>query len=573
MKKLRMISALVASVVVLSGCNVQIFEEKQAERITSYQEYEQDELEYDLFYVKNGTRFSPVYAGSSCSNFGINGSSDKRTAAPIRSLNRARLYWFKGDEDMIPPHYKGEIIGYKSLSASAFKEVTLERFEDIGYTFGIYGGIIGPGDYYYMDREHCTVEGSYADKLLDLAPSSEIRIVSIDSQPVTNFVDPESGVFKGFEPNQKCLVEFYSGTQLYRENIYADMHMLQAYEIFTYDSSYISDTSHGYQAFSTPKDLMSGYYIINGQGFFRYYSHERGEGPDDDDMNTRYYNSEGEMIKEYSQQYSINIPQKVRDLKVTLTYGNIGDDLDRGTPIQCYAESPAGEGYYLVNNPERRTLTLELSVAQAGTWTLNVIPKSLEITNIEWDSSSVWEDTTLEDQFFTIADGQNEFKMFYVPIEGDFDSQIHGSVIAPDGQTFNLNGSTNTRFLYLQLPYMRSGDWEVKIYYYASMNTIGDIIITPYGDGLEETEIIVSPEIRPDGWEEDTEGPAEDFSSSDGTTTTTTTTPSGGTGQTGSGNSGIIHSNEYNEANNHETTVTPNTDDGMITVLPEREDP
>ena len=518
-KKSKSVIAMALTAILISGCNVQIFETKQVAAATSFVEYSEDEMQYDLFYVKNGTRFSPVYAGSNCSNFGINGTGEKRSPSPVRALNRTRLYWFWGDEDMIPPHYKGEILGYKSLSASAVNEVTLERFEDVGYTFGIYGGVIGPNGYYCMDSTRSTISGSYAGELFKLAPSNEIRIVSIDSLAVADYIDPDSGIFRGLENNQKYLVEFYSGTQLYREYIYADMHMMQAYEIFTYDSSYISDTSHGYQAFATPKDLMSGYYIINGQGFFKYYSHERGTEDDNDDMNTRYYNSEGEMIKEYSQQYSINIPQKVRDLKVTLTYGKIQDDLDKNTPIQCYAESPAGEGYYLINNEEKKTLTLELAVAQAGTWTLNVIPKSLQIIDIQWDSSSVWEDTTLEDQFFVVEDGNNEFRMFYIPLEGSLDSQIHGAVIAPDGQTFNLKEgedrttSEKKRYLYLQLPYMKSGTWEVKIYYYASQNTLGDIMIAPYGEGLEETEITVSPEISPDRPEgEDTEDDLEDDS-------------------------------------------------------------
>ncbi len=468
---------------VFSGCDVQIFEHEEE---LAFKECAEDEMEYDKFYVKNGTAFGPVYTLE-------NNYEGMRGKTPAR-MSKSKFVWFRKDEFMLPTHYKGEIIGYKSLSAG-LSSVTLERYEDIGYTFGVYGGTVQEDGYYHFNSsdKNTLIPGSYAAALFARVPSSEIRITSIDGNPVSDYVDKYNGLFVGLEKNQECIIEFYGGTQKYTQYFYADMHVMREFEFFVYDSKYITDTTRGYRAFHTPQDLKSGYYSINDSGLFKYVAYEKGSVPDELDMNEKYYLSEGDMIRSYSQQYTLSVPQAVRDLSVTISYDGVLDETDDSVEPGCYIESPAGEVYEMSVDEKRKVMTFSIKVAQAGDWTLNVIPKSLEIGNIYTDSLATYEEATLLEKTFTIEDGENAYREFRADIEGSVDTQVYGSIIASDGSTYNLKEDSylnsfkeKKRFLYYDFPYIKTGQYIVRVYYYASTNQVDDIVLSTYGEQEEE---------------------------------------------------------------------------------------
>ncbi len=463
----------------LAGCGkVQIFKHNTKAQFT---QYASSELQNNVFYVKDQTRFAPVYPAPNA-NYKVD------TRYIQKNMDGSRIVWFSDDEYMIPAHYKGEIIAYKSLSASPIEEVSLERYEDIGYSFGIYGGYLGDDEYYHFDSTKNLIPKSDARKLFNMVTSPEIRIVSINGNPVSEYVDKKSGVFRNLEKGQSYTVVFFAGTQKYQDYLIADIHVMQAYEIYLYGKSQLSDTNFGYLAFNTPDTLKSGYYNINGAGFFKYYSYEKGSMEDSlTDMNEKYYTTEGEMIRAYSQQYQVSLSKDVRDFEVTMYYGEVTEDSDLGVNIGCYAESPEGKGYDLIINEEKQTMKLSLTTAKAGDWTLSVAPKSLDILDIEVTYADQFESTTLFEKEYEITDGNNEFKMFYCDILGEYDADVIGMVVDTDGITYDMKlgemedkEGTKHRYLYLQIPYLKNGTYKMKIYYYKSKTTLENAQITDY---------------------------------------------------------------------------------------------
>ncbi len=461
----------------LSGCNIQLFQ--HATKLT-FTQYAASELSYDTFYVKDQTRFAPVYP--------MEYSNYKQSKYLTKKLDRSRFVWFKDDEFMVPTHYKGEIIAYKSLKSNPIPQVCLERYEDVGYTVGIYGGYVGDDGYYHIDTSKNVIAKTSASNLFSRLKTSDIRIISINGNPIADFVDDGSGLIRGLRKDSEYTFVFYAGTQKYQDLIKADIHALQAYEIYLYNDTYVTDTNFGYASFNTPNTLKSGYYIINGAGLFKYLSYEKGSIEENlVDMNEKYYTSEGEMIRAYSQQYKVSLAKDVKDLVITMSYGEITDDTDVGVDIGCYGESPEGKGYNLVDDPREHTLTLSLTEAKAGDWTLSVAPKSLDILDIDVSYAEEFESTTLFEKEYEIEDGQNEFRMFYADILGDPEAKVIGAIINPDGVTYDMKLDTVTdqdknvhRYLYLQVPYLQSGKYKMRIYYYQSRTSIENAQVTAY---------------------------------------------------------------------------------------------
>lgn len=468
--------ALVGSMLLATGCNkkVQIFEKKTE---LALEEVSDDALQQDIFYVKNGTKFSKVYFPSA--NF--SGTSKK--------LNKSRIVWFNEDEFMMPEHFKGELLAYASKEAS-LANVYLERFEDMGYTIGIYGGTIMDDGYYHMSVKANTIEGSLAQTAFGSTESDEIRIITIDGKEPKEVIDKESGIIKGLEQGQKYIIEFYSGTYFYRANFTADKHVFRSFENYSYGYESLSDTTHGYMCFNTPEDLKSGYYLVNGQGLFVYHDYVKGEAPEDENMNISYYDSEGEIISTYTQQYKITIKTATKDITIDAPYGKITDPLDAEEEIKATLVAPDGTEYEMINDTGNKRLTLTLDLAMAGEWFVNITPKSLEVATIDVYGGTEYEETTLYEQTFTIEKDMS-YQQFWCHLYGDSQSDISAILIRDDKQTYGVRVTKyydkdgyERRWLHCEMPYLPAGTYTFKVWYYQSKTTVEDEV---HLDSYEET--------------------------------------------------------------------------------------
>lgn len=477
------LSILLVSVTLFSGCkNVQIFEKKEK---LEYTEVSESKLEPDVYYVKTGTKFAKVYLPDTTT---FEGESSK--------IDQSRVVYFtKDDEFMIPQHYEGELVAYASPKAE-LKRVVLERFEDMGYSFGIVGGQVMDDGYYHFSVKDNTLEGTEARKLFSTVESDDIRIVSVGGSPMDEITDPGSGIITQLKQGGVYTVEFYAGTYYYRSNFTADTHMMRPFELYSYDEKYLSDTTHGYMCFNTPSELLSGYYLINGGGLFCYHAYTKGKKVENEDYNVGFYANKEEAEMAYKQQYNVNVPQNTKDMCVTAYYGDITDSFDVGEKIEATIIAPDGTEYQMENDELEKSLSMTVKIAQAGSWTMNIYPKSLEIKDISVAGDPNYEETAVFEQEYTI-DKDETFQMFYADVTGDTNEEVRGSVIDENGVTYKFTegsyqdsyGKYN-RYIAAFIPYMKAGKYTVKIYYYKSKNVIKNLQLTKYDDTSSEVFII-----------------------------------------------------------------------------------
>lgn len=471
--KKTLLIALSVCMIFLTGCeDVKWFETNEK---ASLKPLSDKELETNTYYVKQGTKFYKVY--------------DPEIAASksmARYATGDRVIPLYDNTQLLPSHYKNELIAYKS-NDKILSDVTLERFKDLGYSFGFWGGIFDRDGYLYFDKAKTMVEKSNIGTQLKDVSSQDIRIVAIDGVPVSkDNVDIPAGVITGLKKNQTYKVQMYIGTQYCEAEITADTQMLQSYEMYSYDSNYISFTPNGYICFNTPNDLKSGYYNINGKGLFKYYSHEKGEG-DDVDMNESYYQSEREKLEAYSRQYTIDINTKVKDVAIQIYYENYEEIPDED--IRGVVYSPSGIQYEMTVDTKEQLISLNLTEAEIGEWTINIAPKTLEIADVTVDSTKPDEEATLKSQEYTFEESETNV-VFAADTEGPDD--VYGYVVAPDGRTYDMiydyDKTTNAGRIHYELAFADVGTYEVKIYYHPTTTTLSEI--TKESNMETETDVI-----------------------------------------------------------------------------------
>lgn len=486
MKKLLAILLMSAVVLNFCGCGkqVQIFEHKEK---LEYKEYKENELKQDVYYVKTGTNFAPVYFPSTV-NF--------KDMAKV--IDQKRVVWMidgKETDFMFPEHYQGELIAYASAKVR-LDNIVLERFEDMGYSLGVAGGEIDEDGYYHFSVKKNTVEGSEARRFFGNTESDDIRIVTVGGSKIDTLVDPGSGVIMQLTQGTQYVVEFYSGTYYYRAIFTADTRFFRPFELYKYDKDYLADTTHGYMCFNTPQTLKSGYYMVNGAGMFKYHAYPKGTEVADEDFNEGYYGSLEEAMAAYSQQYNVAVPQTTKNMIITINYGDITDPFDTDIPEKAIVKAPDGTEYEMVVDEQNKKMTLNMEIAQAGDWLVNIVPKSLEVVNVDVKGDDVFEDTTCYEQEFVIEEDRT-FQMFYAEVEGDMESDVRGTIIDEEGVTYLLTAGTyedaahnKVRYLMSKLPYMKKGTYTVKIYYYKSRNSIKNLTVKQYDDTSSDVFVI-----------------------------------------------------------------------------------
>ena len=469
---------LCSMAMLLTACkkDVQIFEKKP---VTEAVEVAAADMERDVFYVKNGTKFSKVY---------LPGGNAKKKA---RNLNKARVLYFLDDEPMVPTHYKGEVITYKSATTDLYKEgLTLERYKDIGFSIGVFGGTIGEDGFLHISIKDNVVPGSDAAAAFAKAQVDDVRIVSVGGIDIKEMLDPDCGVLLGLEDGKNYTVEFYLGTYYYQYTFVADTHFLQAYEYYSYGSSEIKDTKLSYMSFTTPTDLKSGYYNVSGTGLFLYHAYEKGDVPEDEDLNESYYKNERDQILQFTRQYNLSVPIETKDLYIEVLYGGVSDDEDVGYNIGGYLISPEGDLYNMTVSSEFSSMTTSLTTAMPGDWTICIFPRSLQINKLTTDTNEAEEEATqIEEEY--VFEESKDYVAIYADITGE--GNVYGAVVAEDGRTYVMETVTETdaqkkkhRYLVYRFPHINAGTYKIVFYYYKSEGEVQNISFKDYDPNTNE---------------------------------------------------------------------------------------
>lgn len=440
---------------------------------------EDQAMKKDVYYTKQGSRFYETLNPE---------EGAAKTEAVITSPER--VLPLLDCEQLIPAQYYGEGIAYTSTDNLKF-EVSLERFKDLGYSLGCYNGTFDENGYYTFKKSMKCIDDSSLGKFLEEKDGDDIRIAAINEQPVTvDMVDIESGVICGLDKMATYSVQLFIGTQFYSVDLVADTLMLRSLELYEYDKEYLEFSSNGYLYFNTPTDLKSGYYWINGKGLFKYYNHKKGEGSNDVDMNENYYASEKDKIEANSRQYTINVSKRVKDMEIKVPY----DETDeiKESQIKGYVYAPNGTEYIMDIDTEKDNLSLMLTEASAGEWIVNVTPKGTNFEDVIVNSTEEEEQPSVKEQAF-IFESDAENIVFESTIKSNDKDDVHGFITSPDGRSYNmlleLNNDKTEGRIYYEIPYITTGEWQVKIYYHPTTTELGEI--TQDVNKETETEVII----------------------------------------------------------------------------------
>ena len=451
----------------MTGCGKkELFVEEGAEY--KLKAIEDSSLEEGSYYVKNGTKFYEVYLPS--------GNCQATTTA----ISSDRLFFLNQDSSLIPTYYSNELIAYQTQETS-LTDITIERFTDLGYSIGLFGGEIDEDGYICFSVSKNTVPKSSAAEILANAVSDSIRVISINGEDVSEYTINTPGVFKNHEKGKTYTIGFYAGSKYQEAELTADYDFLQSYELYTIDKA--SNTKNGYFAITLPDDAKSGYYLINGSGFFKYYDFEKGNGNEKKtDMNEPYYTSENEKVEAYSQKYVVSVETTTLNVGFTMTYD---PELYNDSDITAILTSPDGTKYNMT--AENGTIYVELAQVIAGRWTINVMPKDMEILDISVDSVAAKEEATKEESDIAIPDELSSIR-FYVDYTGD--GEIWGTVTNEQGETVNFEQDTKNHKLYAPYSYLAPGTYHITVYHYAD-TAINEVSYEDDVDNIEEEILTV----------------------------------------------------------------------------------
>ncbi|ADL36432.1 hypothetical protein bpr_IV067 (plasmid) [Butyrivibrio proteoclasticus B316] len=468
-KIVTLIPICILTLSLLTGCeDVQIFQTKT----DPYKQvpYKDTELVNDRYYVKNNTRFYATYIP-------VAGNAQSGTSV----LNEGRVIATMADDKLIPTFYSDELAAFQSYSLG-LNSVGLERFAVLGYSIGCFSGSITEDGYLYCNKEGL-VQGSSLYSAIGETESDAIRIATIDGKPLSlEQINRKAGVITGLEQGKTYKVGYFLGTKYYEKNIAADCRMYQAYEMYSFGKDYLYDTPNGYMSFSMPQDMKSGYYNINGGGLYKYYDFTRGSKDEQTiDMNESYYKDEKSKIEAYSRQYSVSVPKRVKDLKVTVKLESIETTYADDT-IQGIVFAPDGTQMNMDFSSKDKELTIAMAEGMAGDWTLNIIPKTLNVKEIKVDNDKLAEEATCEETVFTLPEDREnvefiaEYTSYKANVEG---CTVFGTVLAEDGKTYEMSLGSYTidqdhtqYYIYYEIPFAKAGDYVVRIYHYPEETTI-----------------------------------------------------------------------------------------------------
>ena len=472
MKKVIVILSILMMGLMLTGCDIQIFEDKNAKNLAK--EYKKDELLVNTYYIKEGTSFYEAYKCSSNSS-----GTD---------LDLTRCCWLMEDEKKVPTYYEDGLIAKATSDKIEDKTVVMERYLDCGYSFGVYGCKYTDG-YISFNLSQNTIKNTSLNKKLKDGKSQNILIETINGIPVTENMLNDAGIILGMEKDKEYSITYYAGSYYGEETIVADTHLFQCFECYKLND--YNMTQNGYISMTVPKDLKTGYYRLNGKGFFRYIADKKGAVDlATADYNDPYYESPEDQMAVFSQQYVFQIDRITSNMSVKADFDPETVMTTSGI-VKMMLTSPEGKRMTVETDKESGTISCDMSESQAGQWTVNISPQSMSITNIEVVSNADEMEATKEELTLSLDHDMTGI-IVKVPYEGE--GMVSAQIIDPqtnESYTMVDNKSTDPtkeQALTYNFPYLAKGDYKVFVYHYPDTK-IGELTYS-LSENVKEVEII-----------------------------------------------------------------------------------
>lgn len=183
-----------------------------------------------------------------------------------------RITWvnYNIDEGLIPTMYAGDKMIYKS-STTIPVIYSLEKFFDDGYTLGVAGLTQDLSKNYRFTENSITMSTSDAAGFSTLEAES-IYLVSVGDTRITPANITESGTVSGLNLMEKYDCDIRTGTEKIAAVLTCNIHAFSSAETylfgeFTFITEHIAELH-------IPEYVTTGYYNINGGGFYRYIADE-----------------------------------------------------------------------------------------------------------------------------------------------------------------------------------------------------------------------------------------------------------------------------------------------------------
>ena len=251
----------------------------------------EEELPNDMAYIvrtekdktkdsEEVTRYYPIYSG-------IETNCEKAEIAAGEDPSRIAWVNYNVDEGYIPTMYPGDKLIYKSSTYIPTK-YSLEKFFDDGYTLGVAGLKQDLSGNYRFDADEfgsVTMTTSDAVGFSALTDIESIYLVSVGENRVTPLNVSNSGSITGLTLMDQYACDIRQGTERINATLTCNIHLFSSAETYGFGSfSFI--TPHIAQL-NVPDYVTTGYYDLNGLGFFRYVKEE---GVDYHDLSQEDYN-------------------------------------------------------------------------------------------------------------------------------------------------------------------------------------------------------------------------------------------------------------------------------------------
>lgn len=273
-KKILALIFAVSSIAVLSGCGKKDTAEITPETVKPVQYTDETAMPADTFYIvhktkKSGNIYYPLLKAN---------ASFTEARTDIAGADSSRIEWvnYNGDEGQIPTMRKGDSIIYKS-STSVPLEYTLEKFFDGGYTFGVAGLYQdASGKYRYTNKDNnggSSLTNPTSDAVgFDALEADSIYFASYKNGKKTVKIEPSnvslSGTVKDLKRGKQYECDIRTGTEKMKAMLTANIHYFSSAETYKFNN-FEFITEH-VAKITTPSYITTGYYNLNGAGFFRY---------------------------------------------------------------------------------------------------------------------------------------------------------------------------------------------------------------------------------------------------------------------------------------------------------------
>lgn len=253
----------------LTGCSLSrestVATETDAEEATEITDI--NDLQSEHFYIYDNVKqiYHPVY---------MKNASFKSDPEHLNTTqDNSRSIYFTDDWEDIPTYYEGNSLVYYTKN-DLNENFVLERFKDEGYSIGISNlQPLASGRYFFNAHQEEDELNPYinpdseANQLFEL-DHEQVIIDNIGGATLRKGNVTDGGVIVPLKKNSTYAVDVYVGSTHHNYQLKADTRILTSMEVYQ-TTDYELNKSR-ILTINIPDEFNNGYYMINGQGVFRY---------------------------------------------------------------------------------------------------------------------------------------------------------------------------------------------------------------------------------------------------------------------------------------------------------------